>query len=78
MSGDNATHYETDFGSCVTLQEAIRAGSAQASLDDDESCVAFGNAVNNIINGRDETIRWDGTPEHLTGGQHRASDCPNH
>ena len=70
----NETHYETTRGGCATFDEVVRAGQAEARLEDDDSPGPLGDAVNNIIDGRSD-VRWDATPSNLTGEKHKGDDC---
>jgi hypothetical protein len=53
---DNSqTHYETRTGSCATFGEVMRAGAAEAALEDHDSPAPIADAVHNIVDGLDKS-----------------------
>ena len=59
--------YETTFGTEVTANDILLATHAQNTVEDDDCPGPIGNAVNAIINGNDDDIKWDAAAENIVG-----------
>lgn len=73
---NNHTHYEGYGGDCGTLGDVLKAGAAEARLEDHDSPGPIGDAINNIIDGVSNT-KWSVAPSQLTGKTHDSNNCPN-
>ena len=57
--------FRTESDSHVSSEEIMRAGAAQARLEDHDSPCPIGDSIMGIVEANN--VNWDATPDRITG-----------